>query len=144
VLGLLGVVVGALAAFLGQFLLRRTERQEFRRNERLDACADFVRAAETARAAQYDRWWSKHEGRPTDAHAAAKRESFGQRTALKVARSRLRLLGITGVVLQRADDILAAVADLHHAGDRPAMQSEGDRIREMIDAFSDSASELFR
>ena len=124
-LGLLGVVLGALIASLAQLLMRQGERRELRRTERLSACAEFVRAAELARAAQYDRWWSTHEGRAEESHRRAKEESFNQRTGLKVARSRLRLLGVTGSVLTVADRIQAIVADLHHASNREQLEAEG-------------------
>lgn len=144
VLGLLGVVLGALIASLAQLLMRQGERRELRRTERLSACAELVRAAELARAAQYDRWWSTHEGRAEESHRRAKEESFNQRTGLKVARSRLRLLGVTGSVLTVADRIQAIVANLHHASTREQLEAEGDRIRTMIDGFSESAATLFR
>lgn len=54
------------------------------------------------------------------------------------------LLGVTGAVLDQADQLYKTVADLYHANDKESLESEGNRVREMIDDFSDSASKLFR
>jgi hypothetical protein len=140
---LLGVVVGAALTFLSQMAMSRREEGARRRVERLDACAQFVAAAENARGAQYERWWSKHEDRGADEHGAAKYESYRRQTEMQAARSRLRLLGLDGEVGRAADRVVTTLITMHQADDRPHLDSVGHDTLAKIESFSDAAARLF-
>jgi hypothetical protein len=142
-LTLLGVVVGASLTFLSQLVSSRRDDNAKRRTERLDACAQFVAAAENARGAQYARWWSKHDSRGVDERAAAKNESYSRRTEMHAGRSRLRLLGVGGQTGQAADCVVESLSTMHQANDSLHIEALGHDVLTKIEAFSDVAANLF-
>lgn len=139
-LAIAGVVVGALLAFIAQLLLRRGEDVRDRRRERLEACATFAAAAENARGAQYDRWWSKHEMRSESQRTEAKDTSYQRRTAMRVAQSRLGLLELGDSVLLVAAKVVRQIGDLHKSESQADLEENGGRALMTIDDFTRAAA----
>jgi hypothetical protein len=147
-IAVLGTLLGSIVTYT--FQRRTTQRAEqFARHERLrqermSAYTAFADAAMEYRHEELTRWLHTHGELTDPTQEKTWREQGRTRATAWQARYRVQLLTDDSTLVQRADKIIDAIANIHHAKNSADLQNHDTRTRKAIEDFVQAASAHIR
>ena len=138
-IGLVGVVAGALAAFIGQYFVRNSESRERKDTLLLEQLAVLLALSEDYR----NRVWEERNNMTTDAVASWDMKTY------RLAEARLRILCHDSSVLSALTALKKAGGELGVSWrmspeDEPRTQAAWEAHRAAVDQFIAASSQAFR